>query len=91
MEGAAADELPIAFGDDEVGHGLVVGDGLLLQEDPSLGEGGDERADRSDVCRRRWAYPHVGHLVGHASQDTASRRCRVVTSTRSARPPEVIH
>lgn len=46
---AAAEELPVALGDDEVAHRLVVGDGFLLQEHPAVRERSDQRPDGPHV------------------------------------------
>ena len=53
VQGAAADDPPVDLGDDEVGDRLVVGDGLLVQQHPPLGQRRHERADGADVGRAR--------------------------------------
>ncbi len=49
MHRAAAEELSVLFGDDEVAHRLVVGHGLLLEQDAAVRERTDERPDGPDV------------------------------------------
>ena len=75
VDGTTADDPVVELGDDEVAGRLVVGHRFLLEQDPALGEGGDEGSDGAHVAGagrahteagghrrtlRRWAAPGAG-------------------------------
>ncbi len=73
MEGAAPDDLAVQLGDDELLQALVVGDGILGDEDATLGVRSDEIADRADISCSRGSqrHGHAGHRTGSAPADAA--------------------